>query len=256
MKIIKKDLGPDFQEIQIKLLADLHIGDATFDEKLLDIEIKEILETPNMFTILNGDLINNAIVGSPSDIYGEVYNPEEQLDILIKKFSPIKHKILGVSQGNHEFRTYRQTGIDVLKLFCVSLGIRDIYDAEGALLFVSFGKNKYREKIRHVVSIYFTHIGGSKARLVYMSDIVDADVYMRSHYHNVEIKKVDVFRTDKRYKTINRETKTFVQNGACMTYGGYGQMKGYAPGSSIFPVVVSSIVAIGNQEKVVVSVRT
>ena len=89
-----------------------------------------------------------------------------------------------------------------------------------------------------------------------MSDIVDADVYMRSHYHNVEIKKVDVFRTDKRYKTINRETKTFVQNGACMTYGGYGQMKGYAPGTSIFPVVVSSIVAVGKQEKVVVSVRT
>jgi len=253
MKIIKHDLGNYFQEIEIVNMGDLHVGDATFDEKLFDREIKEIKDISNRYVVLNGDLINNATRNSISDIYTEEKSPQEQLDYLIKKFEPIKDKILGISQGNHCFRTYAETGIDIIKLFAIALNKVDVYDPDGALLFISFGKNKYRDSVRHVLSLYFTHIGGTKAKILDMSNIVDADVYFRGHYHNVEVKKMDVFRTDKRYKTINKETKVFVQNGACLKYGGYGQMKGYAPGSSVFPVIVAKIITDKSGESIEIS---
>ena len=255
MKIIKHDLGNEFESIEIVNLADLHIGDAQFDEKLLDKEIKKIKDIPNRFVVLNGDLINNAIRNSVSDIYTEKMGPQEQLDYLVKKFEPIKHKILGISQGNHEFRTYKETGIDIVKLFAASMGHLDSYDPDGGVLFISFGKNKYRPEVRHTTSLYFTHIGGVKTGLTKMADVVDVDIYFRGHYHNVETKKMDVFRTDKRYKTIRKETKVFVQNGACLKYGGYSQMKGFAPGSSVFPVVKVSVVNDGNAELLDISVE-
>jgi len=255
MKIIKHDLGNKFQNIEIVNMGDLHIGDPAFDEKQLDKELKKIKEIENRFVVLHGDLINNAIRNSVSDIYTEEMPPEKQLEILVEKFEPIKNKILGISQGNHEFRTYKESGIDILKIFAQALGLKDYYDADGALLFISFGKNKYRDNIRHVLSLYFTHMGGNKNRLIDMADIVDADVYFRGHYHNVEVKKVDVFRTDKRYKTINKETKTFVQNGSCLKYSGYIQMKGYAPGSTVFPVINVKIVSDGPGEVLDVSVN-
>lgn len=248
MKIIKHDLGNKYQKIEVVNMGDLHIGDIGFDEKLLDKEIAKILDTPNRYVVLNGDLINNAIRHSVSDIYTEDLNPQDQLETLIRKFEPIKDKILGISQGNHEFRTYKETGIDIAKLFATTLGLRKIYDPDGALLFISFGKNKYRDAVRHVSTLYFTHIGGTKAKILAMADVVDADIYFRGHYHNVDVRKLDIFRSDKRYKTINKETKTFVQNGACLKYGGYSQMKGFAPGSSVFPVVSIEIVSEGNKE--------
>ena len=35
MKIIKRDLGNHFQQIEIVNMGDLHIGDASFDEKIV-----------------------------------------------------------------------------------------------------------------------------------------------------------------------------------------------------------------------------
>jgi len=255
MKIIKRDLGPDFESIEVVNMGDLHIGDASFDEKLLDKEIKKIREIKNRFVVLNGDLINNAIRNSVSDIYTEQMSPQAQLEFLVKKFEPIKDKILGISQGNHCFRTYKETGIDILKLFAASMNKLDSYDPDGGIIFISFGKNKYRPEVRHTASLYFTHIGGVKAGLTKMADVVDVDIYFRGHYHNVETKKMDVFRTDKRYKTIRKETKVFVQNGACLAYGGYLQMKGFAPGSSVFPVVKINVVNDGNAELLDISVE-
>lgn len=255
MKIIKHDLGNEFESIEIVNMGDLHVGDVCFDVKLLDKEIKKILNTPNRYVVLHGDLINNAIRNSVSDIYTEKMGPHEQLDFLVKKFEVIKHKILGISQGNHEFRTYTETGIDISKLFASAMGKLDCYDPEGGVIFISFGKNKYRPDIRHTVSLYYTHIGGTKARLLDMSNVVDVDIYFRGHYHNVETKKMDVFRTDKRYKTIKNETKVFVQNGACLSYGGYSQMKGFAPGSSIFPVVRVGVATDNNSESLDINVN-
>jgi predicted phosphodiesterase len=256
MKILRKDLGSEFESIQIMNIGDWHLGDASFNHKLANDTIKKIKETDNLFFTINGDMINNAIRNSVSDIYSEEMNPEEQVEKLVEMFEPIKHKLLAATSGNHCHRTYKETGIDPMKMFVKFLGFKDkdIYHPDGILLFVSFGKNKYREKVRHTVSLYLTHIGGTKARLINMADVVDADIYFRGHYHNVEIKKMDVFRTDKRYKTIRKETKTFVQNGACLKYSGYGQMKGFAPGSSVFPVAVVNVVSEGQAEYINVEV--
>lgn len=255
MKIINIDLGNEFQEIQIMNLGDIHIGDANFDKKLLEDTIKLIQDTPNMFFTLNGDLINNAVRDSVSDIYSEEMPPQVQLELLIEYFEPIKHKLLGVVQGNHCERTYRQTGIDLTKVFSQSLGLSDRYSPEQLLIYISFGKNRHRESVRHTTSLFLTHVGGTKTRLVNLSDIVDADIFFRGHYHQPQVHKLDIFKTDIRYKTINQHTQIFAQNGGCLTYGGYGATKGFRPSTAVFPIVTVSIVGDKRKEYLNMEVR-
>ena len=61
-------------------------------------------------------------------------SPGVQRDFIIKLFKPIKHKVLGVTQGNHERRL---EDVDVAKDIAVALGVP--YRAEGMLLKISFG---------------------------------------------------------------------------------------------------------------------
>ena len=249
MKIVKHDLGPDMDTIKIMNLGDFHLGDSQFDEKLARETIEMIRDTPNMFAFINGDMINNAVRDSVSDIYTEEMTPEKQVDKLVEMFEPIKDKILGITSGNHEIRTYKQVGIDVMRMFAKYLDLEDVYDMEQVLAFISFGQNKHRKDIRHTVSVFVTHQGGTKARLTSMSDIVDADILFRGHYHHAQIHKLDIFKTDSRYKNVKPSTQMFVQNGACLKYGGYGAMKGYRPLTSVFPYVNVSIIKDGKQER-------
>ena len=70
MKIISKDL-PQFDNLEIYPLADVHTGDPLQDRKRLDNFIKKILIQDNRYVIVNGDIINNAVRHGVSDIYAE-----------------------------------------------------------------------------------------------------------------------------------------------------------------------------------------
>lgn len=252
MKVIKADLSRDLKRIRILPLSDLHVGDSLCDEKLLNERLKFIKENKDVYCVLNGDLINNATRKSISDSYSEVYTPMEQLELAVKLFEPIKDKILAITQGNHEFRTYKTEGIDIVKLIAYQLGLEDKYAPEGAFLFVRFGQRingaketKGTGKIRKMCyTIYLTHGAGggrkegAKAiRLADLSAIVDADIYIHSHTHLPMIFKENYFRVDYPNSFIAETEKLFVNTGACLKYGGYGQTKGYKPSSTSNPII-------------------
>ena len=79
MKIIKHDL-PQFDELEIYPLADVHIVDPLHDTKRAKQFINEVLEQKNRYVIVNGDIINNAVRHGVSDIYTEELNPNEQIE--------------------------------------------------------------------------------------------------------------------------------------------------------------------------------
>ena len=115
MKAIKCDL-PYAEQIEVHTLADLHIGDAMADFKLIMERIEYIKNTKNAYCILGGDLMDTAIASSVGDTYGANLKPMEQLKQCVKIFEPIKDKILAVLPGNHENRVYRFDGIDITEI--------------------------------------------------------------------------------------------------------------------------------------------
>jgi predicted MPP superfamily phosphohydrolase len=244
MKAIRCDL-PFAERIEILPMADLHLGDSMADFKLIMERIEYIKNTPNVYCILGGDLMDTAICSSIGDTYGANLQPMEQLKQCVKIFDPIKDKILAVLPGNHENRVYKSDGIDMTEIMCAQLGIPEKYSPTTALLFVRFGKQSAKRHGRpQLYSIYVTHgsgggrkEGGKVNRLADLASIVDADIYIHAHTHLPLVFKESFFRVSGSNSSVALVDKLFVNTAASLGYGGYGDKAGFKPASKVSPVI-------------------
>ena len=226
------------------MLADLHIGDAMCDFKLILERIEHIKNTPHAYCILDGDLMDTAISSSIGDTYGANLQPMEQLKQCVKIFEPIKDKILGVLPGNHENRVYKSDGLDVTELMCAQLGIPDKYSPTTALLFIRFGRDVNRHNRPQLYTIYATHgtgggrkEGGKVNRLADLATIVDADIYICGHTHWPAVFRNSFFRVSGSNSSVAQVEKLFINAAASLDYGGYGDKAGFKPASKRSPVI-------------------
>lgn len=249
MKPIKINLSKDIEQLELHTFADEHLGDPHSDIDRLMKRIDYIKNTPNAYCILNGDIIDNATKTSIGDVYSNTLNPMEQLSRAIELFGPIKDKILAVTHGNHENRTYRKEGIDISEVIATQLGLADRYTPTSALLFIRFGSPiDYHVKGRKMCyTVYVLHGSGggrkegAKAiRLADMASIVDADIYIHSHTHLPMIMKQGFYRVDARNSTVAMVDKLFVNTAANLGYGGYGEVGEFKPSSKDTPVIYLS----------------
>lgn len=248
MLTYRADFPAEWRHANIYTLADLHIGDkhALYSEVIR--RIREAEEDPCGLVLLNGDLCNTALRHSVSDVYGEIMSPMEQMQEMVNMLLPVRHKIIGVTTGNHENRIYKEAGVDIMRLVCREMGVEDRYSPEGIMVFLRFGQKKQdRHRDRKSLqwySIYATHGSGggrkegAKAiRLADMAAIVDADVYVHSHTHLPMIMKQAFYRADPANCSTQKVPKLFVNTGAALDYGGYGQSQEFKPSSIATPVI-------------------
>ena len=255
MKSIKIELSRELTSLEIVPFADLHLGDPLCDVNLIKEKIEYVKNNDNVYCLLNGDILNNSTKTSVGDVYGEKLKPMEQLERAVKLFEPIKDKILCVTNGNHEARTYKNDGIDLSALLCSQLNIEDRYANESALIFLRFGKSsiqlfesKGSGKVRMICyTIYVTHGSGggrkegAKAiRLADMASIVDCDIYIHSHTHLPMVMKEAFHRIDLQNSKVALVDKLFVNTSACLNYGGYGEAFEYKPASKDNPHIFLS----------------
>ena len=243
MKTIKVDLSTDLDHLEIHTLSDWHIGDKSCKMNEIKAVVEHIKTTPYAYAILNGDLLNNATKASVSDCYAETMTPSEQLQTLCDLIEPIKDKVLFVTQGNHEHRTYKSDGIDLTALMTKQLGIYDKYARVGGVLFVRFGKGSQHHR-KMCYTFYITHGSGggkregSKANgLCDLASIVDTDIYIHSHTHLPMVIKENFFRIDTANSCVKEIEKLFVNAAASLSYGGYGQEFKFKPANSTSPII-------------------
>jgi hypothetical protein len=91
-------------------IGDWHWGSRQCDDGFIYQLVKEIKDNPEAKWVGMGDFIENAIIGSKSDIYLQTIPPKEQVDAIISILEPIKDKGLFLILGNHESRTMRAVG--------------------------------------------------------------------------------------------------------------------------------------------------
>ena len=244
MKAIRCDL-PYADIIELHPMADLHIGDSQCDFKLIMDRIEYIKNTPNAYCILDGDLMDTAIASSIGDTYAANLQPMEQLKQCVKIFDPIKDKILAVLSGNHENRIWKSDGIDITEIMCSQLGIPERYSPTTALLFIRFGERKSNHHHRkQLYTAYVTHgsgggrkEGGKVNRLADLASIVDADIYISGHTHLPVVFKEAFFRVSGSNSSVALVDKLFINLGASLDYGGYGDKAGFKPASKRSPVI-------------------
>lgn len=246
---IKCDLSRDFTNLKIYPFSDWHIGDSLCDRGIIDERINIVKNEPNSYCVINGDMLNWASKTSVSDIYGERLKPMEQLGVLETLLDPIKDKILFMTAGNHEGRAYRTEGIELLAITAKELGISNVYRPIGATLFVRFGEDIRKEPDnvnyrRILYTLYVLHGSGggrkegAKAnRLAEMASIVNADIFVHSHTHMPMILRGARFNVNTCNSTVIKEEMLFVNTGATLDYGGYGQTYEFKPSSKATPVI-------------------
>lgn len=250
MKSIRIDLPRDLERIHIYTFADWHIGDKFCRINDIQSLIDKVKNDEQGYVICNGDLINNATKNSVSDGYSETLSPMESINYLVSLLTPIKDRILLITNGNHEARSYRESGIDLSSIVAAQLGILDRYCCEGGLLFLKVGKESKGRRDRHgevrqiPYTIYATHGAGGGAkeggkinRTAGLADIVDADIYIHSHTHLPAIFKNAYFRVDQANCMVNQTDRLFVNTSSQLDYGGYGQVASFKPSSTSVPVI-------------------
>ena len=248
MKVIKIDLPKELSSVELHTFADEHLGDEHSDLKRLLARIEYVKTTPNAYCILNGDIIDNATKTSIGDTYTQVFNPMEQLAKATEIFEPIRDKILCITHGNHENRTYKKEGINLSCLMAKQLGLSDKYTPTSAVLFLRFGTGSphtHSRKIRYTVYVLHGSGGGRKEgakaiRLADMASIIDTDIYIHSHTHLPMVMKQAFHRIDTSNSSVALVDKLFVNTAANLTYGGYGEAGEFKPSSKDTPIIYLS----------------
>lgn len=244
MKPILIELPEKTKHVELHPLFDWHLGDSQADFSLMQKTLEHIQKTPNAYCVLGGDLMDSATAHSIGDTYGANLQPMEQLKECVKLFKPLadKGKILAVLHGNHENRIYKECGVDITALMSAQLGIADRYSATTAVLIIKLGRDKRHSRpVRY--SVYLTHgsgggrrEGGKINRLVDYASIVDCDCYICGHTHLPALLRNKYFQiTDA--GTVVPVERLFVNAASALGYGGYGDVQGYRPASTINPIV-------------------
>lgn len=246
MKTVTIALPEDIETLKLDVLADLHIGDRHCGLSLIRQRVQTIQEEPHTYCLLNGDILNNGTKTSVSDIYAEVLPPMAQIQRAVELLEPIRDKILAITTGNHERRTYQKEGIDLMEVFARQMGLYDRFSPGAVLLFVSFGQDSRRKSIgrKMTYSLYVNHGAGggrkegAKAiRLADMASIVDADVYVHSHTHLPMVMKQAFYRVHPNNRSVACVSKLFVNTAATLDYGGYGEIQEFKPSSKDTPAI-------------------
>lgn len=246
MKCVKIDLPSSIETLTIEIFSDLHIGSKRCDMTLIKERIERVKNNPDTYCILLGDLINNSTKTSVGDVYDEPLSPMSQMTTAIELFKPIKDKILGVVSGNHERRTYKQDGIDLIYFMCAELGITERYSYSSELLFIRFGIHSTDPRRKMCYTLYMTHgdgqggrlIGGKANGLQRRGRIVDADIVVTGHTHTPFTFREKMYVVNYQRSIVIEREQVFVNASATLDYEEYAELYGMPPSSKISPRVL------------------
>ncbi len=251
MRCIKVDLPMDLKYIEIDAFSDLHIGSKKCDYKLIQERVDRVAKDDNRYCIILSDLINNSTKSSVGDVYSEELSPMQQIQKACQLFEPIKHKIIGVTSGNHERRSYKTDGIDLTYFFAKELGVEHLYDYCACLLFIRFGKAKTHgaggsHGGKMCYTLYMTHgdgnggrtIGGKMNGLQRRGQIVDADIIVTGHTHAPASFRDCFYKIDYANSNVSKREQLFVNASATLKYEEYAELYGMRPSSTASPVIV------------------
>ena len=107
----------EFDYVDVWNMSDMHLGHIDFDIKEFRRYIAWVLEKPNRFIIGVGDYIECVTSGrNPgTSLTTQQININGQIDLLIKLLTPVKDRIICMTEGNHEQRITKDTQFDVMR---------------------------------------------------------------------------------------------------------------------------------------------
>ena len=239
-------MTPDFElithkfpnkDIKIYPIADVHLGAREHLDREWKVFCTEILKDENAYIILAGDLINNALKNSVSNVYEETMRPREQKRIMVEMLTPLRDRILAATSGNHERRSAKEADDDVTYDIMCKLDLEHLYRENIAIVKIQMGNNRTHGESNPTYVLAVTHGAGGgmltgaavnrAERFGYVWDGIDALIVGHTHkpFDTEPVKlKVDP-RQNKVYYTPFR----VISVSSWLAYGGYAVRKMLLP---------------------------
>ena len=227
MRVITKAYPRETEHLTLYPISDVHLGAAECMEREFQSYLKKIEADQTAAVLLAGDLLNNGVKSSKTDVYKEKYPPDVQKEMMIDLLEPIKDKIVAGCAGNHEYRTVKESCQDVMKDVFVALQIKDRYTPDAAFVKISLGEKQNRKPATYM--IYLAHGCGGGSMLgtgvskqdSYQLSIEGVDISVTGHTHKpAKVPSARLIFDSRNNNIVKSNTLIFVCT-AWLDYAGY-----------------------------------
>lgn len=231
------------EDIVIYPIADVHLGALEHQAEAWDAVCKEILSQKNAYTVLAGDLLNNATRSGVSNIFEEILRPREAKKRMVEMLEPLRDRILCITSGNHERRSIKDADDDPTYDIACKLDLEEFFRPNIAFLNIGMGYRKENNRPNHAYRIAVTHgagggiyTGAAVNRNERFGNIIDGlDCLIVGHTHKGTITRPSKW-------VIKADTNEVVQRDylvvSCVSwleYGGYATQKMLLPSAHSQP---------------------
>lgn len=236
---------PDKQDIRIYPIGDVHLGAKEHMEREWSMFCANFLKDPNAYIILCGDLINNALKTSVSNVYEETMRPREQKRVMVEMLTPLRERILAATTGNHELRSAKEADDDITYDIMCKLDLEHLYRENIAFVKIQMGDNRTDGLRNPTYVLAVTHgsgggilTGGSVNRAERFGYVLDGvDMLIVGHTHKPFLTDPVKVKADARHNRIYYAPFRVCSVSSWMSYGGYAVRKMLLPASNTRHVV-------------------
>jgi hypothetical protein len=211
--------------VGIAVLADVHAGCDGVDYDAMDRDIDLILNTPGLYCIVGGDVIDNHIRHMAAVIAAGM-SPANQWQWLARILAKLGPKIIAIVGGNHEAWTVAVSGYDPLKPLADKLTTP--YREHEAIVDVSLAKVSYTICVRHKYRFNSTMNPGHSVKRLWEFGPVDWDVGVLCHNHEAVVEPF----------TRHGRRRWGMRPGTYQILSGYADAQGYHNAMPITPAVI------------------
>ena len=246
-------------DIHIIPISDVHLGAAEHMDEKWKLFCGSVLETPNTYITLGGDLINNAIRNSVSDIFKETMFPSTQKRKMAEMLKPLARegRILCAVSGNHERRSQKDCDDEPMFDIMCKLDLEHLYRENMAFVKIQIGDVKGNGARNPTYILVVTHgagggiaTGGAVNRNERFGYVIDgADCLVVGHTHKPFVTQPSKIFVDPRNNKISFKPFKVVSSTAWLDFGGYAAQKMLLPSSH----AAQTITLCGNKKEIKVT---
>lgn len=214
--------------IKVWAVADVHIGARECDLDGFRAFLSKIAQDDDSYLAICGDVLNNGIKDSITNVYEETMPPHAQVELAVELLSPIAHQILGCVGGNHERRTKKAVDIDPLYQVMTLLRIPELYRQNMAFIRINMAhgntKNHY--------ALMLTHGKTANKKRHFVGAIEGVDAIITGHTHDGLVEKPAKIVFTKSNRVVMKPLVSLTAT----SWLGFG---GYAANSLLLPKATS-----------------
>ena len=131
-------------DVTIVPIFDVHLGAEECMEEEFEQFIQTVKDRDHVYVVLGGDLIDNGLKNSLTNVYRQKYMPSEQKRRMAKLLEPIRDRILCSVSGNHESRSARECDDSVTYDIMSKLDLEHLCRENLAFVKIKLGKEHTR----------------------------------------------------------------------------------------------------------------